>query len=183
MNRVLICFLSFVYIMCSLCTVSAANVVVIGGTELVGELVTPLNSKVTKKNDPIIFKLAQNLVINNAVILEKGTSGKAIVTQAHKATYFGQGGGIGFKPESIKTVNGVEIPLTFEVLKRGSAVNDANMVVATVGLGVFAAFFHGKNQTFPAGTRFKFFVEKDTDLGIDETDLSKHFYIIREKRE
>jgi len=182
MNRVLNWFLLFVVIMCSSCAASAANVIVPGGTELVGELVTPLNSKVAKKNDPVIFKLAQNLIINNAVILEKGTSGKAVVTRAHKATYFGQGGGIGFKPESIKTVNGVEIPLTFEVLKRGSAVNDANMVVATVGLGVFAAFFHGKNQTFPAGTRFKFFVEKDTDLGIDETDLSKHFYIIKEKR-
>ena len=182
MKRVLTFFFLFVIIICSSCTVSAANVIVPGGTELVGELVTPLNSKVTKKNDPIIFKLAQNLIINKAIILEKGTSGKAIVTRAHKATYFGQGGGIGFKPESIKTVNGVEIPLTFEVLKRGSAVNDANMVVATVGLGVFAAFFHGKNQTFPAGTRFKFYVEKDTDLGIDEADLSKHFYILKEKR-
>jgi hypothetical protein len=181
MKKMLKIIFLFVIIMCSSCSVSAANVIVTGGTELVGELVTPLNSKVTKKNDPIIFKLAQNLIINNAIILEKGTSGKAIVTQAHKATYFGQGGGVGFKPESIKTANGVEIPLTFEVLKRGSAVNDANMVVATVGLGVFAAFFHGKNQTFPAGTRFKFYVEKDTDLGVDETELSKHFYILNLK--
>lgn len=157
----------------------AANVIIPGGTELVGELVTPLNSKTNKKDDPIIFKLAQNLVINNAIILEKGTSGRAVVTRARKATYFGQGGGIGFEPEVIKTVNGIEIPLSFETQRRGSAVNDANMVVATVGLGLFAAFFHGKNQTFPAGTKFKFFVEKDTDLGIEEKDLNKYFYIIK----
>lgn len=163
-------------------TVSASNVIVPASTELIGELVTPLNSKVAQKGDPVIFKLAQNLIIHNAVILEKGTTGKAIVTRAHKATYFGQGGGIAFKPESIKTVNNVEIPLTFETVRRGSAVNDANMVVATIGVGVFAAFFHGKNQIFPAGTKFRFFVEKDTDLGVAKEDLNKYFYIIKGKQ-
>ncbi len=179
-KTIISCLLSFLFLVTFDSTsVSAANIIVPAGTELVGELITPLNSKVSKKNDPVVFKLAQNLVLCNAVILEKGTTGRAIVTRAHKATYFGQGGGIGFEPETIKTANGVEIPLSFEVVRRGSAVNDANMVVATVGLGVFAAFFHGKNQTFPAGTRFKFFVEKDTDLGVDETELDKYFYILK----
>ena len=179
MKKLLVGLLFSAFLLCLTSDAFAANVIVPGGTELIGELITPLNSKVSKKNDPVIFKLAQHLVIHNAIIIEKGTTGQAIVTRAHKATYFGQGGGVGFEPETIKTVNGVEIPLSFEVVKRGSAVNDANMVAATIGLGIFASFFHGKNQKFPAGTKFKFFVEKDTDLGVDEADLKKYFYVIK----
>ena len=158
---------------------ASENVIIPAGTELVGELVTPLNSKASKVGDPIVFKLAQNLVIHNAIIVQKGVSGRAVVTHAEKATYFGQGGQIGFAPEAIQTANGVSIPLTFETRRRGSAVNDANMVVATIGVGVFAAFFHGKNQTFPAGTKFKFYVAEDVDLGIAEADLGKYFYVIK----
>ncbi len=158
---------------------AAENVIIPAGTELVGELVTPLNSKTSKIGDPIVFKLAQNLVIDNAVVVQKGTSGRAIVTHAEKATYFGQGGQIAFEPEAIQTANGVSIPLSFETRRRGSAVNDANMVVATIGVGIFVSFFHGKNQTFPAGTQFKFFVAEDVDLEVSEADLSKYFYVIK----
>lgn len=163
-------------------TLASENVTIPAGTELVGELVTPLNSKASKVGDPIVFKLAKNLVIDNAIIVQKGTSGRAVVTHAEKATYFGQGGQIGFEPEAIETANGVSIPLTFETRCRGSAVNDANMVVATIGVGVFAAFFHGKNQTFPAGTKFKFFVADDVDLGINKDELGKYFYVIKADR-
>lgn len=158
---------------------AAENIIIPSGTELVGELVTPLNSKSSKVGDPIVFKLAQNFIVHNAVIIQKGTSGRAVVTHAEKATYFGQGGKIAFTPEAIQTSNGILIPLTFETRKNGSAVNDANMVVATIGVGVFASFFHGKNQTFPAGTKFKFFVADDVDLGVTEDELSKCFYVIK----
>ena len=61
-------------------------------------------------------------------------------------------------------------------------MNDANMVVATIGVGIFAAFFHGKNQTFPAGTKFNFFVADDVDLGISKDELGKYFYVIKADR-
>ena len=157
----------------------AANIFVPAGTELRGELVTPLSSLDSIKGDPVIFKLAQNLIINNAIILEKGTTGQAIVTRARKATYFGQGGGIGFEPVYIKTINNVMIPLSFETRIRGSVQNDVNMAVATIGVGVFAALFHGKNHSFPAGTQFKMFVKEDTDLCVDEKELEKHFYVLK----
>lgn len=160
---------------------SEASVIIPKGTELVGELVTPLNSKTSKKGDPIVFKLNQNLIYKNAIILEKGTSGQAVVTHAEKATYFGQGGQIGFAPKAITTANGVEIPLTFETKIRGDAQNDANMIVATIGVGIFASFFHGKNQSFPAGTKFKIFVADDTDLKLEESDLPKFFYMLSKK--
>lgn len=162
-------------------TTSEASVIIPKGTELVGELVTPLNSKTSKKGDPIVFKLNQNLIYKNAIILEKGTSGQAVVTHAEKATYFGQGGQIGFAPKAITTANGIEIPLTFETKIRGDAQNDANMIVATVGVGPFAAFFHGKNQSLPAGTKFKIFVAADTDLNVEEADLPKFFYMLSKK--
>ena len=73
-------------------TLASENVVIPAGTELVGELVTPLNSKASKVGDPIVFKLAKNLVIDNAIIVQKGTSGRAVVTHAEKATYFGKVG-------------------------------------------------------------------------------------------
>ncbi len=41
---------------------NASSVIIPKGTELVGELVTPINSKSSKKGDPIVFKLAQNFI-------------------------------------------------------------------------------------------------------------------------
>lgn len=159
--------------------VEASNVIIPKGTEILGELVTPVNSKNSKVGDPIIFKIAKNFILEDAIILPKGTNGRAKVTLAEKATYFGQGGQVGFTPESIKAANGVYIPLTFETARHGSAVNDANMVAATVGVGVFAAFFHGKNQTIPAGSKFKFFVAEDTDLKLTSEELGKYFYMLK----
>ena len=163
---------------------AAEHVIIPQGTELVGELVTPIHSKESKKGDPIVFKVAQNLVLKDAVILEKGTNGIAKITRAEKATYFGQGGQVEFEPESINTVNGVPVPLTFKDYskqRRGTSVNDANAAVAYIGLGVFGAFFHGKNQSVPAGTKFKFFVKQDTDLGVDEKDLAQYFFVLPKK--
>lgn len=181
MRRVLVSFISMLLLFLSINTAFASNVVIPAGLELTGELVTPISSRDAIKGFPVVFKLAQNLVVKNAVILEKGTTGQAVITLARKATYFGQGGGVGFQPVYITTVNDVVIPLTFETKKRGSFHNDGNMLVAAIGLGPGVLFFHGKNHVIPAGTRFKFYVEKETDLGVDENDLGNYFHILKQE--
>ncbi len=181
MRRVLAAFIFTFIFFIGLNTGYASNVIIPAGLELTGELVTPISSRDAVKGYPVVFKLAQNLVINNAIILEKGTTGQAVVTLARKATYFGQGGGIGFQPIYITTANDVAIPLTFETLKRGSFHNDGTMLVAALGLGTGVLFFHGKNHVIPAGTRFKFYVAKETDLGIDENNLGNYFHILKQE--
>ena len=180
MRRVLAVFIFSFILFLGINTVSASNVVIPAGLELTGELVTPISSRDAIKGFPVVFKLAQNLVVNNAVIIEKGTTGQAVITLARKSTYFGQGGGVGFQPVYITTANDVAIPLTFETLKRGSFHNDGNMLVATIGLGPGVLFFHGKNHVIPAGTRFKFYVEKETDLGVDRNNLGNYFHILKQ---
>lgn len=182
-------FLSIVFLLC--CCISLAgnaqiinagtdSVIIKKGTLMVGKLVTPVSSKYAKVGDSIVFKIAENFVIDHAIIITKGTTGRAKVTQAQKAGYFGAGGTIGIKPEAIYTANGVEIPLTFETAKISSVDNDANMAAAIIGVGVFAAFFHGANQKIPVGSKFKIAVAEDVDLNIKRADLAKSFYILQQ---
>lgn len=181
MRRIWVVFVFLFMLFLGTNTISASNVIIPGGLELTGEVVTPISSRDAIKGYPVVFKLAQNLVVNNAVVLEKGKTGQAVITLARKATYFGQGGGVGFQPIYITTSNDVVIPLTFETLKRGSFHNDGNMLVAAIGSGPGVLFFHGKNHVIPAGTKFKFYVEKDTDLGVDENNLGNYFDLLNQE--
>ena len=43
------------------------------------ELITPASSKKNKVNDVLVFKTTENLVINNVIVVPRGTTGQAYV--------------------------------------------------------------------------------------------------------
>ena len=143
------------------------------GTMLVGKLVTPISSKQSKAGDNIIFKTAENFTLAGVNIIPKGTNGSAMITEAEKAGYFGQGGKIAFQPMDLVLKNGVHVPLGFETTKNSSADNDASMIAGVLAIGVFASFLHGSNQKFPAGTKFSMLVTEDVDLLVPEAKLAE----------
>jgi len=140
------------------------------GTLLKTEIITPINSGKNKVNDIVLFKTTETIVINGVEVIPKGTTGEAIVTKASPAGSWGKGGKIELAAKSIKTLNGIDVPLTLDAQKSGGG---ANMVLGVLAFGVFSGFLHGSNQNIPVGTKFQVAVESDTDLQVTNENLAE----------
>lgn len=146
------------------------NIYIPKGTLLKTEIITPINSGKNKVNDIVMFKTIETIVINGVEVIPKGTTGEAIVTKASPAGAWGKGGKIELAAKSIKTLNGIEVPLTLDARKSGGG---ANMVLGVLAIGIFSGFLHGSNQDIPAGTKFQVAVESDTDLQVTNENLAE----------
>lgn len=151
-------------------SVVPGNVYVPQGTLIKVELITPVNSGKSKVNDNVLFKTTESIVVNGVEVIPRGTTGEAIVSKVRPAGAWGRGGKIELAAKSIKTINGIEIPLTLDVQKSGGG---ANMVLGVIGLGIFSGFLHGANQDIPTGTKFQVAVEADTDLQVHNDKLAE----------
>ncbi len=154
--------------------VFAEDIVISKNTRLEGKLITPVHSKYNKKGDVILFSISDSYTRNGIDIIPEGTTGKAVVTDSQKAGYFGVGGRIFFEPQSLVLMNGMEVPLMFKTGKNSDWRDTANQVVATAAVGIFAGFFQGKNQNYPAGSKFYLYVKEDVNLGSEE-DVERDF--------
>ena len=146
------------------------NVYIPKGTLIKTEIITPINSGKNKVNDIVMFKTTETIVINGVEVIPRGTAGEAIVSKVSPAGSWGKGGKIELAAKSIKTLNGIEIPLTLDAQKSGGG---ANMVLGVLAFGVFSGFLHGSNQDIPIGTKFQIAVENDTDLQVTNENLAE----------
>lgn len=141
-------------------------------TILTVELTSELTSKKAKKGDVVPIKMSQNVIINDVVVIPEGATVKATVTKAKKAGGFGRAGKLEFTIDSVKTINGVDVPLEYSAMKK--AGNDGGAVAVGVLLSVVGGLFmKGKNVSFSAGTTFEAKVSADTDLGVSLDNLAE----------
>jgi len=141
-----------------------------GGTQLNVELVNELTSKKARKGDFIRFKMLDNLILNNVVIIPAGTEVEGMVTDATSSGLFGRAGKLILSIDKVKTLNGVTIPL--EYMGRIEAGSDGGAVAVAVAVSLVGVLFmRGKNVTIQAGTKFAAKVKNDTDLHAKLTDL------------
>ena len=92
------------------------------------------------------------------------------ITKARKNGMLGRKGRLEFKIDSIKTINGVNVPLTAEVKGKGHSDNGAVAVAAAVSL-VGGLFMKGTNIYYEPGQKFVAVVSTDTDLNTTVEDL------------
>lgn len=134
------------------------------------ELVEEISSKSIKKGAPVPLRLQENLIVNDVIVVPAGTDVEGVVTQAKKNGMFGRSGKLEFSINSVKTVNGVRIPL--EYLTKKEAGSDGGAVaVATAVTLIGGLFMKGKNVSFPAGSVFDARVTSDTDLNVTLEEL------------
>ena len=148
------------------------NAYVPGGAIIGCELVTPLNSGKNYKGERVQFKTLESVVVNNVTVIPSGTMGEAIVSDVSRAGAFGKGGRISLSTQYIKSLLGVEVPVSFEMSKSGGG-QGGWAVPAFLVISVLAGFVRGKNQDLPAGTKFRVTVSNDTDLKVPAEDLAR----------
>lgn len=135
------------------------------------ELIDPISSKKSKEGNTFRLKTIENLLINDVVVIPANQEVLGTITKARKNGMLGRKGRLEFKIDSIKTINGVNVPLTAEVKGKGHSDNGAVAVAAAVSL-VGGLFMKGTNIYYEPGQKFVAVVSTDTDLNASVEDLS-----------
>ena len=134
------------------------------------ELIDPISSKKSKEGNTFRLKTIENLLINDVVVIPANQEVLGTITKARKNGMLGRKGRLEFKIDSIKTINGVDVPLTAEVKGKGHSDNGAVAVAAAVSL-VGGLFMKGTNIYYEPGQKFVAVVSTDTDLNASVEDL------------
>ncbi|MBR6712525.1 MAG: hypothetical protein IKI76_05950 [Selenomonadaceae bacterium] len=153
-------------------TIPEGNAYIPKGTILQVELTKELSSKKSKVGDAVPLRLVENLIVNDVIVVPAGSDVKGVVTKARKAGGLGRGGKLEFTIVSVKTINGVEIPLQYTKGEHGAGDGGAVAVVAFVSI-VGGIFMKGKNVVYNEGLKFDVQVTADTDLKVPLENLQE----------
>lgn len=135
-------------------------------------LTEEISSKTMHKGDKVPLVLQDNLIINGVVVIPEGTEVTGIVTKAKKNGMFGRSGKLEFSINSVRTINGIDIPLQYLIKKEAGSDGGAVAVATAVSL-IGGLFMKGKNVSFPEGSVFEARVTKDTDLNVTLDQLAE----------
>lgn len=144
-----------------------SEVVIPSGTELIVVTLRDLYSNTVLVGDAVYFKIDEDVLVNNRIVIAKGTFVEGFVTQAKLSKRFGRSGKLAIQVGSTSTVDEQTIKLRGENDKRG-----ASRVGKTIALGVLVGAvlgpiggiagpsqYHGKNARLSAGTKFKVYTD------------------------
>ena len=131
-----------------------------------------LSTKMSRKGDVVHFKAADNLYVNDVLVLPKGATGIGEVKKVVQPGIFGKDGRIDIDFTCIYGVDGTKIPITVGELAKQKAESIAGAAGAAIGgmiiLGpvglVGGAFVKGNSVTIPVGCETFVQIAEDTSL-------------------
>ena len=146
-------------------SVLSGNAYIPRGTVLQVELVRDISSKTAKRGDSVPLRLVDNLIVNDVIVAPAGSRVRGVITKARRSGGLGRGGTLEFMIISVRTINGVDIPLQYvEGEKAGN--DDGAVAVFLFASMVGGVFMKGKNVYFNRGLKFDVEVTADTDLRV-----------------
>ncbi|MDY4920794.1 MAG: hypothetical protein SO119_06980 [Phascolarctobacterium sp.] len=131
-----------------------------------------LSTKMSRQGDKVNFKAADNLYVNDVLVLPKGATGVGVVKKVVQPGIFGKDGRVDITFTHIYGVDGTKIPLTVGELAQQKAESIAGAAGAAIGgmviLGpvgvVGGAFVKGNSVTIPVGCET--FVQTSEDISL-----------------
>ena len=135
------------------------------GTELSAVTTEMISSKTATESDPVVFKVDEDLKINDIVVIAKGTMVKGYVSNAEKNGHFGKAGKLGLRIESTQTVDKQTIKLRASKGREGEG-KTGTTVALVVLFGPLGFLKHGKNAEIKEGTKIKVFTDETKTVHI-----------------
>ncbi|MEO7540031.1 MAG: hypothetical protein ABIV21_08375 [Pyrinomonadaceae bacterium] len=141
------------------------SVVIPDGTEISAVTTETISSKTANEDDPITFKVDEDVVIDGAVVIAKGTTIKGSVTNAKKSGFFGKGGQLNVRVDSTLTVDNQKLKVR---AAKGKAGNDktGTTVALVVLFGPLGFLKKGKNAEIKEGTNIKVFTDEEKTVQV-----------------
>jgi len=140
------------------------------GTIIELELSTPVHSKRNKIGDMIILKVREDVFVDGIMVVQKGSTGLAYVTDVKRAGPWGKGGAIKLKAECVWSINEIKIPIDFDLDEKGSG---HKMLVPIILVGLYSGYITGEHVSIQPGTKFSAQVPVDTNLNCSSSDLTE----------
>ena len=136
------------------------------------EFTSPLSSKTARTGDPVSFKVADNLYVNDVLVLSKGATGVAEVSKVVQPRSFGRDARIDVKFSHVFAVDGNKVPIYIGKLAKQEAKTAAGAAGATIGgmivLGpigaIGGAFVTGQSIVIPEGSTTYVQVVQDQNI-------------------
>lgn len=131
-----------------------------------------MSTKQSRQGDKVQFKAADNLYVNDVLVLPKGANGVGVIKKVVQPGIFGKDGRIDITFTHIYGVDGTKIPLTVGELAQQKAESIAGAAGAAIGgmviLGpvgiVGGAFVKGNSVTIPVGCETYVQTSEDVSL-------------------
>ncbi|HVG38922.1 MAG TPA: hypothetical protein VM870_06535 [Pyrinomonadaceae bacterium] len=141
------------------------DVTIPDGTEMSVVTMEEISSKTATEGDPLTFKVDEDLLINNQIVIAKGTVVKGVIASAERSGRLGKGGKLGIRVESTTTVDGQKIKLRASQSKTGD--DKTGTTIALVALfGVFGFLKRGKEAKIKTGTKIKVYTDEEKKIQI-----------------
>ena len=153
-------------------SIPAGNAYIPKGTIIDVDLLEELSSKKNHVDDDVKLKTLDNIIINDVIVVQAGALVEGKVTKCTSSGLFGRAGKLEFTINSVRSINGVDIPLQYTDFKEAGSDDGAVAVAAVVTL-IGGLFMKGKNVSFPAGTKMSAKVVADTDLNVRLDNLAE----------
>ncbi|WP_378950878.1 hypothetical protein [Pelosinus sp. sgz500959] len=123
------------------------------------KLVTPLNTKVSRTGDVVVFQVADDIYVDGSLIIAKGAQGTGKVSKVEESKNFGRDAQLEISFDSVDAIDGSIIHTILgekakaenKSLATAAGASVAGMMIlGPVGI-VGGAFVHGKDVEIPAG--------------------------------
>ena len=139
--------------------IAVENVVLPKDQVLKVEFTEELNSREDKAGEPVHFKLADNVYVNDVLVLPKGAMGEGTIKKVVQPRSFGRDARIDIDFTHVYALDGVKVPVYIGDVAKQEAKTAAGAAGATIGgmivLGpigaVGGAFVTGKAVIIPVG--------------------------------
>ena len=126
------------------------------------KLLHSLNSKTVVKDDPLNFAVAEDVVVNDKIVVKVGAVAIGRVREAKPARMLGRGGQLALEMQYLK-VGRVRVPLRGSQARTGDN-KKGETVALTVLFGLSGLIKHGSEIEVKEGSIFTTYVDQDTQL-------------------
>lgn len=130
------------------------------------KLLHSLTSKTVVEGDPLNFVLAEDVVINQKVLVKAGAAAIGRVRQAKPARMLGRAGQLGLEMQYLK-VGPTRVPLRGSQARSGEAKKGETVALVAL-FGLSGLVKHGSEVEVKEGSIFTAYVDQDTNLPSQE---------------
>ncbi|HEY0314089.1 MAG TPA: hypothetical protein VGC56_16570 [Allosphingosinicella sp.] len=129
------------------------------GTEVPMKTIAPLSSKVNRQGDRFDLVVAEDVRVNGALVIPRGSRGVGEITHLVHKGAFGRSGKLDTRVLYV-TVGDTQVKLDGHAADKGKSGTAGTVAVAVVA-GVFSAFVTGKSAVLPSGSTMMGYVQSD----------------------
>lgn len=136
------------------------SIILRDGTPVFLELSQTISPEQVSEGEIVNFTVVRDVVVDNAVIIERGASAQAMITMLKERDYMGQKAKLSFTMDSVSTLEGRVVNLRSTIHVNGKDRFAATAVASYAICPAFGAIKGGDVQ-IPAGTEYKAYVSGD----------------------